>query len=165
MSIVCRAKDNPNGALLSKKRRRDFTPWDDGPSSERVSTPPLPPYNVLMVTKILVLAMVLAISLVVPSPAVAGTDFATAKPIPGYPDYEITDNGNLVYGGDTIEGKCGGVEGFDFLTKSLNEEAARACKAAGYPTSLAKTGGLPIILVPVALLVLGGLLIRKSTAL
>jgi len=32
-------------------------------------------------------------------------------------------------------------------------------------TPLSETGGLPIILVPVALLVLGGLLIRKSTAL
>ena len=118
-----------------------------------------------MITRALVLAMVLAIRLVVPSPALAGTDFATAKPIPGYPDYEITDNGNLVYGGDTIEGKCGGVEDFGFLTKSLNEEAARACEAAGYPTSLAKTGGFPIILVPIAMLVVGGLLIRKLTAL
>ena len=52
-----------------------------------------------MITRMLVLTMVLAIILAVTTPALTGTDFATAKPIPGYPGYEITDNGKLVHGG------------------------------------------------------------------
>jgi hypothetical protein len=64
-----------------------------------------------------------------------------------------------------IVGKCGSTQDFAFRSKSLDKKAARACQAAGYPTSLSKTGGPPLILVPIALLVVGGLLIRKSTAL
>ena len=44
------------------------------------------------------LAMVLAITLAVTTPAPAGNDFATATPIPGYPDFEKTDNGSSVRG-------------------------------------------------------------------
>jgi hypothetical protein len=110
--------------------------------------------------------MVLALTLAVTAPALAGNDFATATPIPGYPDFEITDNGNLVHGGDVIVGKCGSSsQRFAFQSASLREEAARACEKAGYSASLTKTGGLPVILVPIALLVVGGLFIRKSTAL
>lgn len=110
------------------------------------------------------MALVLAATLAVTMPAFAGTDFATAKPISGYPDYEITDNGNLIYQRDLIVGKCGSSQPFAFRSKSLREEAARACEKAGYPTPLTKTGGLPIILVPIALLIAGGLLIRRATS-
>ena len=108
--------------------------------------------------------MVLAITLAVTTPALADDDIATATPIQGYPDYEITDKGTLVYQRDVIVGKCGSSQPFAFRSKSLREEAARACEKAGYSASLVKTGGLPVIVVPIALLVVGGLLIRKSTA-
>jgi hypothetical protein len=59
-------------------------------------------------------------------------DIATATPIPGYRDFEITDNGNLVHGGDVIVGKCGSSRPFAFQSASLREKAARACEKAGY---------------------------------
>ncbi len=117
-----------------------------------------------MITRVLVLAMVLAVTLAVTTPALAD-DIETARPIPGYPDFEITDKGFLIHERDVIVGKCGSSQRFAFQSASLREEAARACEKAGYPASLAKTGGPPIILVPIALLVAGGLLIRISIAL
>jgi hypothetical protein len=48
-----------------------------------------------------VLAMVLTMTLVVTTPAFAQfdlKDFNTAKPIPGHPDFAITDKGRLVMG-------------------------------------------------------------------
>src|SRR5215217_420909 len=131
-----------------------------------------------MITRALVLAMVLAITLVIATPAFAMPDFNTAKPIPGYPEFEITDKGWIIQGGDLAWGKCSSlVQETDEHTKDFDQvQAARACEKAGYSakgsptqdrvqsqTPLSETGGLPIILVPVALLVLGGLLIRKST--
>jgi hypothetical protein len=116
-----------------------------------------------MGSKALTLAVVvLAISLVVTTPALAIPDFETAKPIPGYPDYEITDKGFLVYQGDAVLGKCGSTQDFGFLSESLNEQAARACEKAADSAALAKTGGIPVTLAPIALLVVGGLLIRKT---
>ena len=110
----------------------------------------------------------LAITLAVTTPALADDDIATATPIQGYPegypDYEITDKGTLVYQRDVIVGKCGSSQPFAFRSQSLREEAARACEKAGYSASLVKTGSLPVIVVPIALLVVGGLLIRKSAA-
>ena len=109
--------------------------------------------------------MVLAITLAVTTPALAMPDFNTAKPIPGYPDYEITDKGNLIYQRDVIVGQCGSSQDFAFNSKSLDEEAAKACEKAERLAPLSKTGGPPLILVPIALLLVGGLLIRKATAL
>ena len=117
-----------------------------------------------MITRVLVLAIVLATTLTAATPALAADDIATATPIPGYPDYEITDKGFLIHGGDVVVGKCGSARPFAFQSKSDREEAARACKKAADSALLAETGGVPIILVPVTLLVAGGLLIRKSTA-
>jgi hypothetical protein len=116
--------------------------------------------------KLLVLAVMLAITLAVATPALAKVDIATATAIPGYPDFEITDKGFLVYQGDLIVGKCGvdSTQDFALGSKSLREEAARACERATDSALLAKTGGPPIILVPIALLVAGSLLIRKSKA-
>ena len=124
----------------------------------------------------------LAITLAVATPALADQqdkppkpppriDMGTMKRIPGT-DYWITDKGWLFSGRDVIVARCGPTENFE------NEEDARACEKAGYSvkgsptqdrvepqTPLSKTGGFPVILVPVALLVAGGLLIRKYTAL
>jgi hypothetical protein len=133
-----------------------------------------------MITRALVLAMVLAITLAVTKHAFAMPDFNTAKPIPGYPEFEITDKGGIIQGGDLAWGKCGSLlRQTDEHTKDFDQvQAARACEKAGYSakgsptqdrvqtqTSLSETGGLPVILVPVALLAACGLLIRKSTAL
>jgi hypothetical protein len=141
-----------------------------------VSICPLPPYNGLIITRMLVLAIPLAVTTL----AVARPDFNTAKPIPGYPEFEITDKSFIIQGGDLVWGKR------STLLQRTEEhpgdfdqvQAARACKKAGYSvkgsptqdrvepqTPLTKTGDLPVILVPIALLVVGGLLIRKSTAL
>ena len=127
---------------------------------------------------IVVLVIVLATTLAVTTPAFAQPDFNTAKPIPGYPEFEVTDKGWIIQGGDLGWGKCPSlVKQTDEHTGDSDQvQAARACKAAGYtakgpPTQqvpqapLSKTGGLPIILVPTALIVVCGLLIRKSTAL
>ena len=118
-----------------------------------------------MITKVSGLAMVLAITLAVSTPALAD------KPIPGYPDYGLKANGQLMYQGDVGLGKCSDLlQQRDKYTREPFEEAAKACEAAGYSPAgysapLADTGGPPIILAPIALLVAGGLLIRKSIAL
>jgi hypothetical protein len=129
----------------------------------------------------LLLAMMLAVTLTVTSPALANHQDGPRlrdRLIEGYPDYEITDESFLVYQGDAVVGKCGSSpQRFAFQSASLREEAASACEKASYSakgsrtqdgeelqTQLTKTGGLPIILIPIALLAVGGLLIRKSTA-
>ena len=119
-----------------------------------------------MITRMSVLAMVLAITLAVTTPVLAGTDFATAKPIPGYPDYKITDKGYLIEGGDVMLPKCSTLlqQSEEFSKYGFYEGAARACKKAVDSAPLTKTGGLPVILIPIALLVACGFLICKSTA-
>lgn len=130
-----------------------------------------------MITRMLVLAMMLAVTLAVTTPALADVDIATATPIPGYPDFEITDKGFLIHERDVVVGRCGSSQRFAFQSASLREEAARACEKAGYSAKgsrtqdreelqapLPKTGGLPLVLAPIALLVGGGLLIRRATS-
>lgn len=114
------------------------------------------------------LATVLTIILAVTTPALADQqdnppkpppriDMGTMKRIPGT-DYWITDKGWLFSGRDVIVAKCGPTENFE------NEEDARACEKAGYSAPLTKTGGPSLVLVPIALLAVCGLLIRKSVA-
>jgi len=104
--------------------------------------------------------------------------FAVTTPALAQNGFKVTNNGVLWVGGDVSFGKRSSLQLDMFLKKSDQEKAVRACKKAGFPvngsptqdrvepqTSLTKTGGPAIILVPIALLVLGGLLIRKSTAL
>jgi hypothetical protein len=125
-----------------------------------------------------VLVIMLATTLAVTTPAFAQPDFNTAKFIPGYPEFEVTDKGWIIQGGDLAWGKCPSmIKQTDEHTGDSDQvQAARACEAAGYtakgpPTQqeprapLSKTGGLPIILVPIALGLVCGFLIRKSTAL
>ena len=113
--------------------------------------------------RVVAILVVLAMTLAVTMPALADT------PIPGHPDFAISDNGVLVEGRDVVLGKCSTLlQERDELSRSRYEsdrEAVKACEAAGYSAPLTKTGGLPVILVPIALLVVGGFLIRKSTAL
>lgn len=133
------------------------------PSLKRVSISPLPQYNVLMITKVLVLAMVLALTLVVATPAFSQVPRADRQP-----DFNVTDKGWLSEGGDIAWGKCSKIPR-EVFSGELPPQAARACEEAGFPvkgsptqTPLPDTGGPPIILVPITLLVVGGLLIRKS---
>ena len=134
-----------------------------------------------MITRVLVLAMVLAVTLAVTTPALA------AKRVPEHPDWEVTKNGFLIEGGDVVFGKCttlikqwhsaeGSTRRASVERWASVEEGIRACQAAGYTAKglttrqepqapLSKTGGPPLILVPIALLIVSGLLIRKSTAL
>jgi hypothetical protein len=131
-----------------------------------------------MVTRILLLAMVLALPLAVTTPAFAQPDFNTAKPIPGYPEFEITDKGWIIQGGDLAWGKCSTLlQETDEHTKDFDQvQAARACEKAGFsekgsvmvatvmettmvngsPASvpIPQSGG-PAILLPAAALLLG----------
>ena len=180
-----------------------------------------------MITRMLVLAMVLAITLVITTPALgqgvyvtdnglvgkgdiaAGTcrnlgpnnyprdiysesDFekivsacekkgfsVNGPPAHSQPQWKVTDNGVLVertFSGAIHYGKCSNLPWQELFNAPPSEqlhpqEAVRACEKAGFSvnverqTPLSKTGGPPLILVPIALLVVGGLLIRKSTAL
>src|SRR5215203_4128724 len=130
-----------------------------------------------MITRVLVLAMVLAITLAVTTPALAMPDFNTAKPIPGYPEFEITDKGWIIQGGDLAWGKCGSLlKQTDEHTKDFDQvQAARACEKAGFsekgsevmvatvmettmvngsPAPIPQSGG-PAIVLPAAALLLG----------
>ena len=136
-----------------------------------------------MITRALVLAMVLAITLVIATPAFAMPDFNTAKPIPGYPEFEITDKGWIIQGGDLALGKCSTLlQETDEHTKDFDQvQAARACKKAGFsekgsevlaatvmettmvngsPAPNTPPSGGPAFLMPAAALLLGsGILI------
>jgi hypothetical protein len=102
-----------------------------------------------MITRVLVLALVLAITLAVSIPALAQNDVA------------INDKGVVSIGGDVVLGKCSDLLQHRDEVPDLMD-AVRACEKAGYSAPLTETGGPPIILVPIALLVAGGLLIRLS---
>jgi hypothetical protein len=119
-----------------------------------------------MITRMLVLTMMLALTLAITTPALADVDIATAKPIPGHPDFAITDKGHLVEGGDVVLPKCSTLlqQSDEFSKYGFYEDAAKACKAAERTAPLSETGGPPVILIPIALLVVGGLFIRKSSA-
>jgi hypothetical protein len=115
---------------------------------------------------IVVLVMVLAMTLVGTMPAPGQVPRADRQP-----DFNVTDKGALVEGGDILWGKCSKIPREVFASE-LPPQAARACEEAGFSvkgsptqTPMPDTGGPPLILVPIALLVICRLLIRKSTAL
>src|SRR5215213_9461735 len=130
-----------------------------------------------------VLVIVLATTLAVTTPAFAQPDFNTAKPIPGYPEFEITDKGWIIQGGDLAWGKCSTLlQETDEHTKDFDEvQAARACEKAGFsekgsevmvatvmettmvndspaPVPIPQSGGPAILLPAAALLVRSGIL-------
>ena len=118
-----------------------------------------------MITRVLALPMVLAVALAVATPA-----FSQVPQADRQPDFNVTDDGFLSEGGDVAWGKCSKIPREVFASE-LPPQAARACEEAGFPVKgsptqapLTDTGGPPIILISIALLVAGGLLIRKSTA-
>jgi hypothetical protein len=92
--------------------------------------------------------------------------------------FTITDMGVIDMGGDIRLGKCGDLlRHRDEVRDYEKLGALSACEKAGFtangsptqvsvesPTPLSEAGGPPLILVPITLLVTGGLLIRKSTA-
>ncbi len=138
---------------------------EEGDIRWHVSTSSLRRYNVNMITNGSVLAIVLAATLVVAMPAFGQVPRADRQR-----DFNVTDEGWLSEGGDIAWGKCSKIPR-EVFSEELPPQAARACEEAGFPvkgsptqTPLPDTGGPPIILVPVALLVVGGLLFRKSTA-
>ena len=101
------------------------------------------------------LAMVLTVTLAVNTPALAQYEQTFA----------INGKGVLSMGGDIVLGKCSDLLQHRNEVRDLVKLGAlRACEKAGYTASLSKTGGLPVILVPITLLIVGGLLIRKTTA-
>jgi hypothetical protein len=126
-----------------------------------------------MLTRLLVLAMVLAITLLITTPAL-GLSHSEEHQYEHGGGVFVTDNG-LVQKADIAAGHCRDLGTDDFprgmYSESDFEKIIRACEKKGFSvnverqTALSKTGGLPIIIVPIALLVVGGLLIRKSTAL
>jgi hypothetical protein len=104
-----------------------------------------------------VLAMVLAITLAVTTPALAQDHF------------NVSDNGVLSYGGDVVLGKCSTLrQSSVFPQESMQQKAARACEKAGFsmpgpgvttmvngsPVPVPTSGG-PAILLPAAVLLLG----------
>src|SRR5215203_2840771 len=125
-----------------------------------------------MITRVLVLAMVLAVTLVVTTPALGSHSEEHQYEHGG--DVFVTDNG-LVQKKDVAAGNCRDLGTNNFprvmYSESDFEKIIRACEKKGFSvnverqTPLSKTGGPPLILVPIALLVVGGLLIRKSTTL
>jgi hypothetical protein len=124
-----------------------------------------------------VLAMVLAVTLAVTTPAL-GQGYSQKHQYPR--GVFVADNGS-VGKGDISAGNCRdlgpdrpntGPNNFfrGMYSESDIEKIVIACEKAGFlvvgrQTPLSETGGPPLILVPIALLVAGGLLIRKSTAL
>jgi hypothetical protein len=131
-----------------------------------------------MITRALVLAMVLAITLVVATPAFS-QGYSQEHQFPH--GVFVTDNGS-VGKGDISAGNCRdlgpdrpdiGPDNFfrGVYSESDIEKIVSLCEKKGFSvaverqTSLSKTGGPPLILVPTALLVACGFLIRKSTAL
>ena len=92
--------------------------------------------------------------------------------------FTITDEGVIDMGGDIRLGKCSDLLRHRDEVRDLEKLGAlRACEKAGFTangsptqdgvgpqTPLSETGGLPVILIPIALLALSGILIRKSTA-
>jgi len=93
-------------------------------------------------------------------------------PAHSQPHWKVTDNGILVergFNGSLPWGKCSNLPWQELFNAPPSEqlhpqEALRACEKAGFSvnverqTQLSKTGGFPIILVPIALLVVVGLL-------
>jgi hypothetical protein len=142
------------------------------PSQSVYQSPRYTSYNVLMITRTLVLAMVLAITLAVTTPALGSHSEEHQFEHGG--GVFVTDNG-LVQKMDVAAGNCRDLGTNDFprgmYSESDLEKIVSACEKKGFPvnverhTPLSKTGGPPLILVPITLLVVGGLLIRKSAAL
>jgi hypothetical protein len=91
-------------------------------------------------------------------------DFGSATPVPSDSDYEITDDGYLIYKGDMVFG-CEDLGPEDYASAALYEEQTEICAEAGFATgeALPGTGGPPLLLLaPLALLLGAGMLVRAT---
>ncbi len=119
--------------------------------------------------------MVLATTLVVVTPAHAQnpSDFGSARPVPGHPDFEITDDGYLIYQGDMGIAKCGSVRREDYTASVLHREVVEICEKVSFSSEkaqdagttesqpqLPETGGPSLVCVSLALLYAGAVLVR-----
>ena len=119
------------------------------------------------------LGMVLALTLVITMPAL-GLSHSEEHQFEHGGGVFVTDNG-LVQKKDVAAGNCRDLGTNNFprvmYSESDFEKIIRACEKKGFSVSverktpLSETGGSPLILVPIALLLVGGLLIRNATAL
>ena len=93
---------------------------------------------------------------------------AIAEGAPSPPKYQVTEEGTLIIEGDVLIGCQDIIKTYTRDPRVYLDESERkyveACKKAGFPPSdtLPQTGGVPFVLVPVALLVGGGLLSVQS---
>ena len=107
-------------------------------------------------------------------------DLGSAVPVPSNPDYEVTDDGFLVFEGDIVF-ECESLRYEDDTLRfekpenraearrraeEAHEERVEICTEAGFPPSstLPETGGPRPLLAPVALLACAGLLVRAIAA-
>lgn len=110
-------------------------------------------------------AIVLVLAVVDPALAHPGhdmPDFDSAVPVPSNPDFQITADGYLINQGDTVI-SCEDVQP-DFVTpREAYEEQAGICAEYGFPPGkdLPSTGGPPLLLTPLVLLLTVGLLARR----
>jgi hypothetical protein len=144
--------------------------------------------------KLFLLVALLAMMLMIATPALAREmpDFSSATPLPSpYTEYEITNDGFLIYEGDIVL-ECESLrfapdmrayESYEPEVRSELREndkqeyqaKVEACTEVGFPpkgsgasdmvtlqTPLTKTGGIPSFVVPVALLLGSGLLFRVA---
>ena len=113
-------------------------------------------------TVLVAVALVLAVA----TPAFAHPghdvpDFGSAVPVPSDSDYQITADGHLIYEGDMVI-SCEDVDPDFIASPELYEEQAEICAGAGFPPgeTLPATGGIPLLLAPLLLLLGAGLLSR-----
>ena len=117
------------------------------------------------------LAAMLAMTMSIPAYAQQRelTIGALAEGSPEPPKYQVNKEGTLIIDGDVLIGCQDIFKAYTgdprvFLNESEREHV-EACKKAGFSPedTLPQTGGVPFALIPVTLLVGGGLLIRTST--
>ena len=111
-------------------------------------------------------AVVLVLAVAAPAFAHPGhdvPDFGSAVPVPSDSDYQITADGHLIYEGDTVI-SCEDVQPDFIAPREFYEEQAEICAEAGFPPgkALPDTGGLTLLLAPLALLMAAGLLVRAA---
>jgi hypothetical protein len=132
-----------------------------------------------MVSQAAVLAVTLATMLASALPAFADPDPSTRRPqamndvpdfgsatrVPSNSYYEITDDGFLIYGYDSVV-KCESLRPGNYTDQDLYEELVEVCTEAGFPPegTLPETGGPLPLLLPLALLLLGAGLLARTIA-
>lgn len=150
-------------------------------------------YDVSEMKALFIVAGMLVMTLIVATPALTQDmpNLSSAEELPPpNTDYQITDDGSLIYEGDIVL-SCIDLRFPNYDVKQYEsyppesqakirsryreeyDALVEACTEAGFPpasewttlqTPLPKTGGPPFLLLPVSLLVAGGLLIRVAAS-